>query len=177
MLLVLVSGLKSWHSMKFNSYYRYALSFLFLFFSNLVFSQESAKQGIELSNSLSHQSGNLLQVALSLLVVIALIFVIAWFAKRLGGLNGMNTGLMSVKASLPLSPKEKLMVVQIGDEQVVVGVAPGFVGHIKTLDKPLLGETSTVPSLQATGSFSNTLQTLLNRQQKQHAETDSEKNG
>ena len=106
-------------------------------------------------------SANMLEVFLSLAVVIIVIFSLAWFMKRMGHINMTNNHVMQVKASLPLSTKEKLMVVQIGDEQVVIGVAPGFVGHIKTLETPLITQTVSPSISMAKDSFSNTLNTLL----------------
>lgn len=166
--------------MSISLIYYPAIFSLIIFFSSAAMSEDNTTRSLASRNSLDHQGDNLLHVALSLLVVVVLIFLIAWFAKRLASLNGINSGVMSVKASLQLSPKEKLMVVQIGDEQVVIGVASGFVGHIKTLDKPLdkllVREDTTFFSTLSNESFSNTLQTLLNRQQKK-TETDVEKNG
>jgi flagellar protein FliO/FliZ len=89
------------------------------------------------ANTLSNQSGNLLEVFLSLFAVIAVILFLAWTIKAMGYKGVATNKAMTVTACLPLSAKEKLMVVQVGDEQILIGVAPGFVGHIKTLDKTL----------------------------------------
>lgn len=89
------------------------------------------------SHSLSNPMANLTQVFIALVFVVLLIFLIAWFLKRVGYSGMQAHPLMTVKASLPLSTKEKLLIVEIGEEQVVIGVAPGFVGHIKSLDAPL----------------------------------------
>jgi flagellar biosynthetic protein FliO len=71
-------------------------------------------------------------------LIVGLIFFLAWLVKKAGHNRLSQTQLMKVTACLPLSTKEKLMVVQIGDEQIVIGVAPGFVGHITSLKQPLV---------------------------------------
>jgi flagellar biogenesis protein FliO len=85
---------------------------------------------------------------------------------------------MKVTACLPLTAKEKLMVVQIGDEQVVIGVAPGFVGHITSLkhsvdnnnvtNKDIVNTLSSENELSSentdTSSFSNMLSRIIKGQ-------------
>ncbi|MFT6101787.1 MAG: flagellar protein FliO/FliZ [Candidatus Endobugula sp.] len=71
-------------------------------------------------------------------LIVGLIFFLAWLVKKIGHNRLSQNQIMKVTACLPLSTKEKLMVVQIGDEQIVIGVAPGFVGHITSLKQPLV---------------------------------------
>jgi flagellar protein FliO/FliZ len=113
------------------------------------------------ANTLSNNSGNLLEVLLSLFAVIAVILTLAWAIKAMGYKGVATNKAMTVTACLPLSAKEKLMVVQIGDEQIVVGVAPGFVGHIKTLDKPLEVVETVNNSEFSVQSFSKTFNQLI----------------
>jgi flagellar protein FliO/FliZ len=116
-------------------------------------------------HSLPNHSANFLEVIVSLLVVVALIFIAAWIMKRIGYSGNSHHQSMKVKACLSLSAKEKLMVVQIGDEDVVIGVAPGFVGHIKTLEHPLnTYASSTSESSKKSMAFStHTFATSFNR--------------
>lgn len=93
--------------------------------------------------SLPNHSANIAQVLLYLFVVIVLIFVIVWLLKKIQYTQHGSHQYMKVKSCLPLSSKEKLLLVEIGEQQVVIGVAPGFVGHILSLNESLeLEETS-----------------------------------
>jgi len=77
---------------------------------------------------------------MSLLMVLALIVVSAWVLKKFNMVNKSVAG-MKVVTSLPLGHKEKLVVVEVGDEQLLLAVSSGHVSLIKTLDKPLeIGE-------------------------------------
>jgi flagellar protein FliO/FliZ len=106
-------------------------------------------------------SANLLEVVVSLAIVITVIFLLAWFIKRMGHINMSQNQVLQVKASLPLSTKEKLMIVQVGEEQIVIGVAPGFVGHIKTLETPLVSNDHSSGMKISKDSFSNTMNKIL----------------
>ena len=54
--------------------------------------------------------GGLLQVTLNLLLVLAAIVVLAWLYKRIQGVSQPSAGALRVSASLPLGPKERLLL-------------------------------------------------------------------
>ena len=91
------------------------------------------------------------QMFFGLLVVVALIFVLSFFVKRYGQLGTTSELKFKVLTSLALSQRERLVLVQIGDKQVVLGVAPGHVSQVMELDQPLLDEAalSSMPSGKA----------------------------
>jgi len=73
---------------------------------------------------------------MSLLMVLLLIFVAAWVLKKFNLVNKPVSG-MKVVASLSLGTKERLMVVQVADKQLLLGVSTGQITLLKTLDEPL----------------------------------------
>ena len=79
---------------------------------------------------------DMLQWLLSLLVVIAVILMLAWLAKK-SRVFGSNHQQLNVVATLPLGPKERIMVVQVGDEQLLVGVTGQQINLLKELPQPL----------------------------------------
>ncbi|MGS2717543.1 flagellar biosynthetic protein FliO [Eionea flava] len=115
---------------------------------------------------------NLAEMFLYLGLVVGLIFLLAWFVKKMGSNHFSSSQLMKVTACLPLSTKEKLMVVQIGEEQVVIGVAPGFVGHITSLKNPLV-PTDSIDNgnTKETALGNDTFSKLLTRFQKGEAKS------
>lgn len=122
------------------------------------------------SPALPNYGKNLAEMFLYLGLVVALIFLLAWFVKKMGSNHFSSTQLMKVTACLPLSTKEKLMVVQIGEEQVVIGVAPGFVGHITSLKNPLVPvDLSANEKTKNSASNSEAFSNLLARFQKGEA--------
>jgi len=89
------------------------------------------------SSSRPHPITSFTQVFISLGFVIFLILLVTWFLKRTGYSGHHAHSYMAIKASLPLSNKEKLLIVEVGDEQIVIGVSPGSISHIQSLDTPL----------------------------------------
>lgn len=79
---------------------------------------------------------NVAQLLLGLLLVLALILILAWLLKRLPILPNQQQPL-KVIASLHLGHRERAVLVQVGDEQILLGVAQGHVSLIKKLDQPL----------------------------------------
>ncbi|MFT5446394.1 MAG: flagellar protein FliO/FliZ [Gammaproteobacteria bacterium] len=67
------------------------------------------------------------------LVMIAL-GVFAFFARRLQGHVGGGQDGLRVRASLALGGKERLVLVQVHDETLVLGVSPGRVQLVSKID-------------------------------------------
>ncbi|XAW89070.1 flagellar biosynthetic protein FliO [Vibrio sp. CDRSL-10 TSBA] len=93
----------------------------------------------------------------SLIFVIALILAMAWMLKRMRvPAFGQQKGL-SVVRQLAVGTKERVMIVQAGEEQFLIGVTAQSVQLISKLDKPLqLQETEAA-------SFTNQLTQLLKK--------------
>ncbi len=102
------------------------------------------KPPIQTTPSLSHgvtpgvSSGNLMQVTLGLLFILTLIVGIAWLLRRYGGLQSAASGSLKVIGGLSVGPRERVVLLQAGDTQLLVGVAPGRVQMLHVLSKPLL---------------------------------------
>lgn len=83
-------------------------------------------------------------VAVSLGLVVALIVVAAWLLRRspLGAFARAN-GPLKVVATLPLGPKERLILVESEGARLLLGVAPS---GIFTLNEPSAPVAQTVPA-------------------------------
>ncbi|TNI80342.1 flagellar biosynthetic protein FliO [Aeromonas veronii] len=74
---------------------------------------------------------------LSSLMVIGLILVLGFLLKKSKLATAMGGGQMRVIASLPVGYKEKLLVVKVGEQQLLVGVTPQQVNFLYRLEDPL----------------------------------------
>ncbi|WP_421184696.1 flagellar biosynthetic protein FliO [Aeromonas enteropelogenes] len=74
---------------------------------------------------------------LSSLMVIGLILVLGFLLKKSKIANAMGGGQMRVIASLPVGYKEKLMVVKVGEQQLLIGVTPQQVNFLYRLEELL----------------------------------------
>lgn len=80
-----------------------------------------------------------LQLILVLGFVVALILLLAWVAKRSIGITPGGRH-MKILAGLPLGAREKVVLVQVGKEQLLLGVAPGRVNLLTRFDEPVIEE-------------------------------------
>lgn len=93
--------------------------------------------------------GSAFQVLFALGFVLALIGAMAWLARRFGnmpgGVGGMG-GAVRVLASQAVGQRERIVLVQVGETQLLLGVAPGRVETLHVLEKPLdLAAAGSVP--------------------------------
>ncbi len=80
--------------------------------------------------------GGLGEVTLALAVVLAAIFALAWLVRRVRGVAGAASAL-GVLAEVRLGPKERAVLVKVGGEQLLLGVAPGQVSTLHVLAQPV----------------------------------------
>lgn len=89
-------------------------------------------------------AGSLGGLVASLLLIVGLILALGWLARRMPGFGGgaaSKNGLRLV-ASLPVGARERVVVVEVGGTQLLLGVGNGAVRTLHTLDVPL-PETAT----------------------------------
>jgi flagellar protein FliO/FliZ len=79
------------------------------------------------------QAGSLVRVALALILVLAAVFAAAWFSRRMHGVGSSRSSALEVIAQLPLGPRERAVLVRVGAQQVLLGVASGNVRALHVL--------------------------------------------
>jgi len=75
-------------------------------------------------------------MVLSLLMVVGLIIVSAFVLKRFN-IAQQNTKELKVVANLSLGAKERVVVVQVGEQQLVLGVTSQHINLLDTLAEPI----------------------------------------
>jgi flagellar protein FliO/FliZ len=92
----------------------------------------------------------LLQVVLALLLVLGAIVAFAWFVRRLGPGRGAAGGLLKVVGGVMVGPKERLVVVEVADTWLIVGVGASSVNLLHSMPRPA---TADVPTEQSFASL------------------------
>ena len=78
-------------------------------------------------------AGGLLQAGFGMVVVLGLIFLCAWLARRFG-LQRFNGGnVVKVVSSSNIGQRERVVVVEIGGNWLVLGVTPNQINTLHTL--------------------------------------------
>ena len=97
-------------------------------------------------------AGSLLQTTFALLFVLALLVGGAWFLKRFGPKNlGGAGGTVKLVGSLSLGTRERILVVEVGDQWIVVGASPGRINALATMARQESAEA--VPATLQTANF------------------------
>ncbi len=100
----------------------------------------------------------LMKLTGGLILVVVIIFCFAWLLKRLKLTQQAQNGLLKVVAGLPLGTRERIVVLQVGEEQILLGLSPGRIEKLHTLTEPLV-----VDQQQVITPFAEKLQGLINK--------------
>ncbi len=112
----------------------------------------------------SSGAGGLLQATLGLALVLGLIFLCGWVVRRFGLQRSGGGRLLKVVASTMVGQRERVVVVEIGDAWLVLGVAAGQVRALHTMaaqQLPSAPATSDFTGDQGGGAFSDKLRQSL----------------
>lgn len=92
-------------------------------------------------------SAGLMKMLLGLGLVLALIAVVAWIAKRMLPALGGQQSVLRVVSSVSVGARERVVVLEVGDRWLVVGVAPGQVRPIANMEigLPLAANNANTP--------------------------------
>ena len=104
---------------------------------------------------------SVLSVVLSLILVVAVIFVLAWVMRRMGGTTFRSNSFLKIIGGVSMGARERIVLVQVGDEQLLLGVAPGRIQTLHKLERPL--ESNDARELSGV-SFSDRLKSIVNKE-------------
>lgn len=103
---------------------------------------------------------SLIQLVFGLAVVLALLFASLWLLKRLSAPRGEAAGLLRVVAGTAVGTRERVVVVEVGESWLVLGVAPGRVSALAEMPRTTLPPR---PEAPAAKDFGGRLKQLLDR--------------
>jgi len=90
----------------------------------------------------------LLQVVVALGGVLVLILGGAWLLRRVGKFSAAANGQMRILGGTSLGSRERVVLMQVGTQQLLLGVAPGRVTTLHVFDSaaPAVDTTTEVAS-------------------------------
>jgi flagellar protein FliO/FliZ len=80
-------------------------------------------------------AGSVLQVVLGLVAVLGMVGAAAWLLRRFSSLRGTASGMIRVVGGAAVGQRERIVLVEIGDTWLLVGVAPGQVRNLHTMPR------------------------------------------
>ena len=109
-------------------------------------------------------AGQLTQLVFGLLLVLGLIFFLAWLLRRVQQAGPAGKGqVIDIIGSRALGPRDRLMLVQVGNEQILLGLSPGTITALHVLKEPVHVPSATE---KTTPEFAQRLMELLGKDQK-----------
>jgi flagellar protein FliO/FliZ len=69
-----------------------------------------------------------------LLIVLGVFFLCVWCVRKLGNLNVSGAGQMRMIGGLSLGMRERVILLQVGKKQLVLGVTPGRIEALLVLE-------------------------------------------
>ena len=102
---------------------------------------------------------------LALVFVLALLMAMAWFMKRYGPRAAGGAGHLRVVSSLNLGGRERILVVEVADQWIVVGASPGRVNALATMPRQQNAEPAALlhPHQPPASSFSDWLKQTIDK--------------
>jgi flagellar protein FliO/FliZ len=101
---------------------------------------------------------------MALLAVLALIVGLGWLLKRMPGSGFRPAEGLKLVASLNVGAKERVVVVEVNGQQLLLGVTGGGISALHTLPEPLPPlAPATLPNLKHLPNFAQLLQQKLRK--------------
>jgi len=111
----------------------------------------------------SGMAAQLGQTALGLLAVVGVILGLAWLLRRLQPMGTRGGQVIELLGARALGPRDRLVLVQVGQEQILLGLSPGRITPLHVLQHPV---EAPQPGEAATPEFAQRLMELLGKDHK-----------
>lgn len=99
------------------------------------FAEEAARPAFVPAPPSTISSGSIVQVIFSLLLVLAAILLVAWLLKRMNVAQKGNANLLKVIGGVSIGQRERVVLLEVEDTWLVVGVGPGQIRTLHTLPR------------------------------------------
>jgi len=117
---------------------RLSLFLILNFFTSKIFALSEEKDKPLLSTMTDPVGmGDFAQVLMGLAFVVVAILAMAWLIKRTGFVNTRANGAIKVIGGITLTQRERILLVQVGEKQLLLGVAPGRITTLHELDEKI----------------------------------------
>lgn len=136
--------------------------FTALYWSSAVYAADPVRPAFTPPPASAVSSGSIMQVIFSLVLVLGAIVLVAWILKRINLPQNVAGSALKVVSGVAVGQRERIVLVEVNDTWLVVGVAPGQVTALHTMPKNVLPATeSTSPEVD--NKFKNWLKVVMEK--------------
>ena len=141
----------------YKSYFSCGLLGLGSLFASLFYTSVVFAEAANIGESVTRPSEYFGQIMLSLVLVLLIIFLAAWILRRYSRFPGVADGNLKVIGALSVGQRERILLLQVGQEQILVGVTSSKITTLHQLEEPVQVKDNVPMSSQ----FSKRLQDAL----------------
>lgn len=123
----------------------------------------AAEAGNGVSQPSMLDAGSFLQMFMALGLVIVIIIGLSFAVRKFNMFTAGPSRHIRIVGGLALSNKDRLLLVQVGDEQLLISASPGSVRKVHQMRTPIDEDTVVTSKTASAGSFANLLQTVTQR--------------
>ena len=102
------------------------------------------------------------QLAIGLFIVLICILALAWLARRFNRLQSTPDGSLRLLGGLSMGARERVVLIQVGTKQLLLGVAPGRINTLHVLDETIESMSGLSP-LSTDKGFAEKLSAAISR--------------
>ena len=107
-------------------------------------------------------SSYLLKLTVAMVFILVLIFGLAWVMKKMQLTQHSQNGLIKIVSAISVGQRDRIALIQVGDEQLLVGLTPGRIEKLHTLKSTVKVDMA----IKDNQSFSDKFNQILNRDKK-----------
>lgn len=124
----------------------------------------AAEQGEGLAGSTTVLSSeSIFQLLVGLVIVVVIILALSLTLKKFSIFSSSSSGIIKIVGGLALNSKDRLLLVQIGEEQILISASPGRVGKVHDMRTPINPESINTVQQAGDGKFSSVLDFVTQR--------------
>ncbi|TNE75198.1 MAG: flagellar biosynthetic protein FliO [Gammaproteobacteria bacterium] len=123
-----------------------------------VIAQEAAETAQAAPVKAPDTVGTLVSLGIGLVAVIAIIYGCAWIIRRMSGMTGANNNAIKVVSVMALGARERIALIEVGGQQILVGITPSTIRTLQVFDEPVV-DAASGPS----GDFARRLQGMIGK--------------
>lgn len=80
-------------------------------------------------------AGTYFQTGLALAFIVSLLIGAAWLARKISGGKKFGRSDMKIIGGVALGPRERIVLLEIGNQWLVIGIVPGQIRTLHTMEK------------------------------------------
>lgn len=122
----------------------------------------AAEAGNGITQPATLDTGSFIQMFLALGLVIVIILGLSFAVRKFNMFTTGSSRHIRIVGGMALSNKDRLLIVQVGEEQILLSASPGRISKVHELSTPIADDT-VLTSKPGNNSFANLLQAVTQR--------------